>query len=108
VKTLYLKLSIHQNGNATSPNGTVKAERPAPRRPWPFERWPRATYRLWPSVGGYFHVSGCDNQEAGRVPRPSGVSFDAFVRDRITGTHHIPQLAELVDKAAKALNLGKS
>jgi len=37
-----------------------------------------------------------------------GVSFYAFVRDRIAGTHHIPPLAELVDQAAKALNLGQS
>lgn len=37
-----------------------------------------------------------------------GVSFYAYVQDRITGTHHIPPLAELVEKAAKELNLGWS
>ena len=37
-----------------------------------------------------------------------GVSFYAYVQDRIAGTHHIPPLAELVEKAAKELNLGWS
>ena len=37
-----------------------------------------------------------------------GVSFYAFVQDRIAGTHHIPPLAELIEKAAKELNLGWS
>ena len=36
-----------------------------------------------------------------------GVSFSAYLRDRITGTHSIPPLAELIEKAAKELNLGK-
>jgi hypothetical protein len=36
-----------------------------------------------------------------------GVSFYAYLRDRITGTHAIPPLAELIEKAAKELNLGK-
>ena len=36
------------------------------------------------------------------------LSFYAYVRDRITGTHAIPPLAELVQKAAKELNLGWS
>ena len=36
------------------------------------------------------------------------LSFYAYVRDRITGTHAIPPLAELVEKAAKELNLGWS
>jgi len=36
------------------------------------------------------------------------VSFYAYVQDRITGTHHIPPLAELVEKAAQELNLGWS
>lgn len=37
-----------------------------------------------------------------------GVSFYAYLRDRIGGNHHIPPLAELVDQAAKTLNLGWS
>ena len=37
-----------------------------------------------------------------------GVSFFAYLRDRITGTHAIPPLAELVEKTAKELNLGAS
>lgn len=37
-----------------------------------------------------------------------GVSFYAYVHDRIAGTHHIPPLAELVEKAGKELNLGWS
>jgi hypothetical protein len=37
-----------------------------------------------------------------------GVSFYAYVQDRITGTHLIPPLAELVENAAKELNLGWS
>jgi hypothetical protein len=37
-----------------------------------------------------------------------GVSFYAYLRDRIAGTHAIPPLAELVTKAAKELNLGWS
>ena len=37
-----------------------------------------------------------------------GVSFYAYVQDRIAGTHHIPPLAELVEKAAIELNLGWS
>ena len=37
-----------------------------------------------------------------------GVSFYAYVHDRIAGTHHIPPLAELVEQAAKELNLGWS
>jgi len=37
-----------------------------------------------------------------------GVSFYAFVRDRIAGTHSIPPLAELVEKAALDINLGWS
>jgi hypothetical protein len=37
-----------------------------------------------------------------------GVSFYAYVQDRIAGTHHIPPLAELVEKAAQELNLGRS
>lgn len=40
--------------------------------------------------------------------RKLGVSFYAYVQDRIAGTHHIPPLAELVEKAAKELNLGWS
>ena len=36
------------------------------------------------------------------------VSFYAYLRDRITGTHAIPPLAELVTKAAKELDLGQS
>jgi len=36
------------------------------------------------------------------------VSFYAYVRDRIAGTHSIPPLAELVEKAALDLNLGWS
>jgi len=36
-----------------------------------------------------------------------GVSFYAYLRDRITGTYAIPPLAELIEKAAKQLNLGK-
>ena len=36
-----------------------------------------------------------------------GVSFYAYLRDRITGTYAIPPLAELIEKAAKELNLGK-
>jgi len=37
-----------------------------------------------------------------------GVSFYAYLRDRITGAHAIPPLAELVKKTAKELNLGWS
>ncbi len=37
-----------------------------------------------------------------------GVSFYAYLRDRIAGTHAIPPLAELVEQAAKELNLGQS
>lgn len=37
-----------------------------------------------------------------------GVSFYAYVQDRIAGTHHIPPLADLVEQAAKELNLGWS
>jgi len=37
-----------------------------------------------------------------------GVSFYAYVQDRIAGTHHIPPLAELVERAAIELNLGWS
>jgi len=37
-----------------------------------------------------------------------GVSFYAYLRDRITGTYTIPPLAELVTKAANELNLGWS
>lgn len=37
-----------------------------------------------------------------------GISFYAFVQDRIAGTHHIPPLAELVEQAALELNLGWS
>lgn len=37
-----------------------------------------------------------------------GVSFYTYVHDRITGTQRIPPLAELVENAAKALNLGQS
>ena len=37
-----------------------------------------------------------------------GVSFYAYVQDRIAETHHIPPLAELVEQAAKELNLGWS
>lgn len=37
-----------------------------------------------------------------------GVSFYAYVQDRIAGTHHIPPLAELVEQAAAELNLGWS
>ena len=37
-----------------------------------------------------------------------GVSFYAYLRDRIAGTHTIPPLAELVEQAAKKLNLGQS
>lgn len=37
-----------------------------------------------------------------------GVSFYAYVHDRIAGTHRIQPLAELVEKAAKELNLGWS
>jgi hypothetical protein len=37
-----------------------------------------------------------------------GVSFYAYIQDRIAGTHHIPPLAELVEKAAKELSLGWS
>jgi hypothetical protein len=37
-----------------------------------------------------------------------GVSFYAYLRDRIAGTHTIPPLAELVEQAAKELNLGAS
>jgi hypothetical protein len=37
-----------------------------------------------------------------------GVSFYAYVQDRIAGTHSIPPLAELVEKAALDLNLGWS
>ena len=37
-----------------------------------------------------------------------GVSFYAYVQDRITGAHHIPPLAELVEKTARELNLGWS
>jgi hypothetical protein len=36
-----------------------------------------------------------------------GLSFYAYLRDRITGTYAIPPLAELIEKAAKELNLGK-
>ena len=36
------------------------------------------------------------------------VSFYAYLRDRITATHAIPPLAELVTKAANQLNLGQS
>lgn len=37
-----------------------------------------------------------------------GVSFYTYVHDRITGTQRIAPLAELVENAAKALNLGQS
>jgi hypothetical protein len=37
-----------------------------------------------------------------------GVSFYAYLRDRIAGTHTIPPLADLVEQAAKKLNLGQS
>jgi hypothetical protein len=37
-----------------------------------------------------------------------GLSFYAYVLDRIAGTHRISPLAELVEKAAKQLNLGQS
>lgn len=37
-----------------------------------------------------------------------GVSFYTYVHDRIAGTQHIPPLAELVESAAKNLNLGWS
>jgi hypothetical protein len=37
-----------------------------------------------------------------------GVSFFAYLRDRITGTHAIPPLADLVEKTAKELDLGES
>ena len=37
-----------------------------------------------------------------------GLSFYAYVQDRIAGTHSIPPLAELVEKAAIELNLGWS
>jgi hypothetical protein len=37
-----------------------------------------------------------------------GVSFYAYLRDRITGVRAIPPLAELVEKTAKELNLGWS
>jgi hypothetical protein len=37
-----------------------------------------------------------------------GVSFYAYVQDRILGTQHIPPLAELVEQAAQELNLGGS
>lgn len=40
--------------------------------------------------------------------RKLGVSFYASVQDRITGTHHIPPLAELVEKATFDLNPGSS
>jgi hypothetical protein len=40
--------------------------------------------------------------------RKLGVSFYAYVQDRIAGTHRIPPLAELVEEAAKQLNLGWS
>lgn len=36
------------------------------------------------------------------------VSFYAYLRDRIAGTHAIPPLAELVEQAAKKLGLGQS
>jgi len=37
-----------------------------------------------------------------------GVSFYAYVQDRITGAHCIPPLAELVEKRAQELDLGRS
>ena len=37
-----------------------------------------------------------------------GVSFYAYVQDRVAGTHRIQPLAELVEKAAQELNLGWS
>lgn len=37
-----------------------------------------------------------------------GVSFYAYVQDRIAGTHRIPPLADLVEEAAKDLNLSRS
>lgn len=40
--------------------------------------------------------------------RKLDLSFYAYVQDRIAGTHHIPPLAELVEKAALDLNLGWS
>jgi len=38
----------------------------------------------------------------------SGVSFYAYMHDRITGAHRIPPLAELVEKTARELDLGWS
>jgi hypothetical protein len=40
--------------------------------------------------------------------RKLGVSFYAYLRDRIAGTNAIPPLAELVTKSAQELNLGGS
>ncbi len=40
--------------------------------------------------------------------RKLGVSFYAYIHDRIAGENSIPPLAELVTKAAKDLNLGWS
>jgi len=40
--------------------------------------------------------------------RKLGISFYAYVQDRIAGTQHIPPLAELVEHAAQELNLGWS
>jgi hypothetical protein len=37
-----------------------------------------------------------------------GVSFYAYVQDRITGAHCLPPLAELVEKTAQELDLGRS
>lgn len=37
-----------------------------------------------------------------------GVSFYQYIHDRISGANSIPRLADLVDKAAKELNLGAS
>ena len=37
-----------------------------------------------------------------------GVSFYQYIHDRISGANQIPRLADLVEKAAKELNLGSS
>jgi hypothetical protein len=40
--------------------------------------------------------------------RKLGVDFYQYVHDRISGTNHIPPLADLIAERAKGLNLGAS
>jgi hypothetical protein len=37
-----------------------------------------------------------------------GVSFYQYIHDRISGANQIPRLADLVEKKAKELHLGRS